>query len=168
MGNLLFRIKILLKVTFIYIVYFPGLVLHEASHALLALVTFSKITKISLFPSIAFSPDGSSYAVTYGYVSTSAKINASYILIGFAPFLLHLIPISIALHFGWYDLQTSTFRWGEFMQIQNIWFLLVLAQIAWAGFPSSQDWKMVFHGLFSISGATFLAIACTPIYRGFM
>lgn len=151
MDNFLFRLKIRVKVFFVYLFYFPGLILHEGSHAVAAILTISKITQINLFPSIHFAPDNSSYQVTYGYVSSIAMYRAAYMVIGLAPFALWAIPFFIGQYFGWIDAGPWVIHWKKLLCFENWWFFLLLSQITWAGFPSSQDWKVFFEGLLSIS-----------------
>lgn len=162
MDSLFFRLRTIFKVFWVYIFYFPGLVLHEGSHALAAFVTFSKITKISLFPTIHFAPDDSAYKVTYGYVRSVASYKAAYMLIGLAPFLLWLIPVWIAIYLGWVSLNPIHITTEKIFQLKNWWFLLLVFQISWAGFPSKQDWNVFFEGLLSISGI--ITIALVTIY----
>lgn len=151
MDNFLFRLKIRAKVFFVYLFYFPGLILHEGSHAVAAILTMSKITQINLFPSIDFAPDNSAYRVTYGYVRSIAMYRAAYMLIGLAPFALWAIPFFIGKHLGWIDSNLWIIHWKELLSFNNWWFFLLLSQIIWAGFPSSQDWRVFFEGLLSIS-----------------
>lgn len=146
------KLRIFLQTTWAYLFYLPGLILHEGSHALMAILTLSRITKIKLFPSITFSKDASSYSVIYGYVQSVAKFKAAYMFIGIAPLLLWIIPVVIAQRSGWVDLVNLHFFPERFFMLKNIWFLYVLAQISWAGYPSSQDWKVFATGLLSISG----------------
>lgn len=165
MDSLIFRVKIILKVIGAYIFYFPGLVLHEGSHALAAIITLSKITKISLFPSIQFAPDDSSYKVTYGYVRSVSNIKAAYMLIGLAPLFLWLIPLYIATNKQWIDLTEMGINFTLMLDIKNWWFFYLLFQITWAGIPSRQDWKVFLEGLLSVSTAI-LAIILYILYFG--
>jgi hypothetical protein len=156
-GNLFYKTRIVAKTLFTYLFYLPGLVLHEASHALAALLTGSKITSIKLFPSIDFAPDKSGYSVTYGYVQSIARFRAAYMIIGVAPFFLWLIPLWTMGAKGWVTLDPLGINISEMFQLGNAWFLALLAQIAWAGSPSSQDWRVFFFGLFSASGFALIA-----------
>lgn len=167
MDSLLFKIKAVIKMLITYVFYFPGLVLHEGSHALAALVTMSKITSIKLLPSISFSPSSNAYTVTYGYVNSIGSYRVAYVLIGLAPIGLWLIPTYIAQQNGWFDYHTLSIHWSQFLRLQNWWFILLIIQITWAGTPSSQDWKVFFHGLFSVSFAvlsTFAYLIYTYFY----
>lgn len=148
---MIYKIKILIKILFIYLFYLPGLILHEGSHVLAALLTFSSIKEIKLFPSVKFENNGA-YTVTYGYVSSAVRFKASFMLIGIAPLFLWLIPISIVLTGGWINIDTMKISWDATLQKDNLPFVYLFLQIFWAGSPSSQDWKVFFEGLFSVSG----------------
>jgi len=161
---MIYKIKILIKILFIYLFYFPGLILHEGSHVLAALITFSSIKEIKLFPSVKFENNGA-YTVTYGYVSSVVRFKASFILIGIAPLLLWLIPAYIALTGGWINIDTMKISWDTTLQKDNLPFVYFFLQIFWAGFPSSQDWKVVAHGLFSVSGAVIIVLASILYYQ---
>ena len=112
MDSMFYRARIAIKVFFTFIFYFPGLVLHEGSHAIVALATLSKITKIKLFPSIEFNKHDSGYTVVYGYVESIAAYRVSNVAIGLAPFLLWLIPIYVMNHNGWINLDTYNINWS--------------------------------------------------------
>lgn len=155
MDSLFFRFKVWVKVLFLYSFYFPGLVLHEGSHAIAAVLTLSRVTWINLFPSVEFAEDDSAYRVTYGYVKSIATYQVAYMFIGLAPFILWLIPYFIVRHLGWVEFGPLTIHWKSILQLENWWFFLILSQIIWSGFPSSQDWKVFFHGLFSVSAGVF-------------
>jgi hypothetical protein len=152
MDRLAYRLKIIVKVFFTYLFYLPGLVLHEGAHALAAIATLSKITDFVLIPRVKFSKDDSSYEVIYGYVNSVGSCRASYMLIGLAPFLLWTIPLLVANYFGWLNISTGEVFWEKMISAENWWFVILFLQIAWAGYPSSQDWKVFFHGLASVSG----------------
>lgn len=145
------KLVITLRVTWIYFFYFPGLVLHEGSHAIASIITMSQILEIKLFPKITFAQDMSSYSTVYGYVRSAVKYNAAFMLIGLAPFFLWLIPIMIAIWLGWINIADREIYWSQILVFKNIWFVYLLIQISWAGYPSSQDWKVFFTGLFSMS-----------------
>jgi len=148
---MIYKAKILIKILFIYLFYLPGLILHEGSHALAALMTLSSIKEIKLFPNIQFEDNGA-YRVTYGYVSSAVRFKASFMLIGIAPLFLWLIPANIVLTEGWISIDTMKIYWDTILRMRNLPFIYLFLQIFWAGFPSSQDWKVFFVGLFSVSG----------------
>lgn len=151
MANFIFRSQVIAKTLFIYVFYLPGLILHEGSHAIAAIITGSKIISIKLIPSIEFAQNDKSYKVVYGYVNSIARLRAAYMVIGLAPFFLWLIPIFIMKSHHWISIEPFGIDFKEMLQFRNVWFFILLVQILWAGNPSSQDWKVFFYGLFSIS-----------------
>lgn len=158
------KLKILSIVFLNYLFFFPGLVLHELTHALMAKITYSRITDISLFPSITFREDG--YSVTYGYVSSQPKIKVMLIFIGLAPLLLWVIPPLflyschiLVLSHGSFALHTN-----EITFLNMSFFAYIMSQVFWAGFPSRQDMKIAFLGLFSFSGIVIVLISSLLIW----
>lgn len=126
----------------------PGVIVHEFSHALAALLTFHKIEKISLFD-----PNG-------GYViHQKTREPLSQVIISFAP----IIGISLCFFLITYFLQPSWLQHLDHINLHTIlenlshtsfhrwqtWLHLYLSvSFATCLAPSRQDFKVAFTGVF--------------------
>lgn len=126
-----------------------GTYLHETAHFLVALLTFSKITSFSYFPSYSFKTRN----FTYGSVGYIPRFKAAKIFIGLAPLLVWLLPYYY-LPDGIILLNESFFgsNWWWFFDASNWWWFVVLLIAYQGGIPSRVDIQNVLDGMFSVSG----------------
>ncbi len=125
----------------------PGIIIHEYSHALFALLTFHKVSKISLFD-----PNG-------GYVlHQKTREPLSQVLISFAP----IIGISLSFYLITYLLQPNwlhqvnlhdpnsflhTLSQTDFTRWQTWLHLYLATSFATCLAPSRQDYKVALSGI---------------------
>lgn len=120
----------------ISILRLPATILHELTHLVMAILTFSSITGFSLIPKIQKN------RVVLGNVSVIPKFRGALILIGLSPLILLIIAFFI------YKYQIII--WNDWITY------LILLYLVIGGIPSTQDLKSVSDGLFSISGIMLL------------
>jgi hypothetical protein len=166
-----------IKVFSQFIFYLAGTFLHEIAHYIVAKLTFSttpneafieeedrsgnKITKkVSGFTIV---PRITKNQVIYGHVLAVPKFKIFYLPIAIAPLVWIVTLYYLLAYFGYLNIDITNggiyidFAYGSFFTFDN-WILVYISlQLLWAGTPSSQDIKMAFSGLFSISS---LAVTC--------
>jgi hypothetical protein len=89
------------------LLFFPGVLLHEASHYLAALLLGVRVGRVSLLPKVLPGPSGKASRLQLGYVETGKADPLRDALIGAAPFLfgtLFVIYVGLSrlnlAHFG--------------------------------------------------------------------
>lgn len=160
-----------IKVFLEFIFYFIGTFLHEAAHYAAAKLTFCEVPdkaiieeedgegnivkrKISGFTIV---PRINKNQIIYGHVIAIPRLNAAYTLVAIAPLiwiaaLFYFLSASNMLFASFEKGYLSIeFNYREFFSFENILTIFISLQLLWAGTLSSQDIKMFFKGVFSLS-----------------
>ena len=175
--------KLYIKVFSQFIFYLIGTFLHESAHWIGAKITFSQTPrsvivdeeddngntykkKISGFTII---PKIKKDRVVYGHVYAIPKYNMFYTIIAAAPLIWFVVLYYLLAYYGFVamdiDKETLLFQldYKSLFQFKNWLIFYISLQLIWAGTLSSQDIKMFFNGVFSISFFLF-AISGFVIY----
>jgi len=160
-----------IKVFSQFIFYLLGTFLHESAHWIGAKITFSQTPrsvivdeeddngntykkKISGFTII---PKIKKDRVVYGHVYAIPKYNMFYTIIAAAPLIWFVVLYYLLAYYGFVamdiDKETLLFQldYKSLFQFKNWLIFYISLQLIWAGTLSSQDIKMFFNGVFSIS-----------------
>jgi len=141
-----FSLYRLLKVVF----YLPGTIAHELLHYIFALLFARDVTRFNVMPNFQ---EG-----TAGSVHYRSRNGASSILISFAPklywvfliyFLSHVSILSLDYEGLSCTLDISHVNWRNPLTLASVY---LITQFIWAGTLSTQDWKNIFQGAFTVSG----------------
>lgn len=132
-----------------YVMFFPAIIAHEASHALAALATGSKITSFSLFPM------KENKSITFASVSVVPRNRLAQIVIALAPLSLWALGSHIMFMYGFlkYANGIIAFDYREMLKVENLHASYAVWQLYAGGFPSVQDARI------AVRAAVFLFLA---------
>lgn len=154
-----------------FIFYFFGTFLHESAHWIAAKLTFS-YTPSSGFvededingntyrkevPGFTIIPKIKKDKVVYGHVLAVPRFKVAFIPIAMAPLVwwvalyYYLEYLEVLYLYVNYETIQIEFNYLSLFRMESILHIYVSLQLFWAGRLSSQDVKMIFVGLFSIS-----------------
>ncbi len=159
------------KVFLKFIFNFPGTLSHEIAHWIGAKLTFSKTP---LFATIEETDsDGKEYnkrvlgfkiipsikedRIVYGHVIAYPIYKMAYIIIAAAPLVWFYVLYLMLNYYGLLNLNIENgsvymeFDFYSFFSFSNLLIIYLSLQLVWAGTLSSQDIKMFFVGVFSLS-----------------
>lgn len=147
------------------LLFFPGVVLHETSHLIAAVILRVKTRRFSVIPRVL--PGGK---IRMGYVETAAVDPLRDALIGAAPLIAGLAVTAAlgAWRLGMLPLAGLAFQgqWGEFMdnlqaipRLQDFWLWFYLAfTVSSTMLPSAADRRAWLPVLLTIAGAVGIAL----------
>ena len=168
--------KLYIKVFGQFIFYLIGTFLHEAAHWIGAKLTLSSTPSRALIEDedangnkiqrevagFTIIPKIKKDSVVYGHVVAMPKFKAAYILIALAP-LIWVVALYYILNyyeFLYILIENGSFytefNFTDFFRVDNLLIIYISLQLIWASTLSTQDIKMFFIGVFSIS---FIVIA---------
>lgn len=135
----------------------PGTIVHEFSHAFVAVLFGNKILKISIFPKVT--RNGNQVQTQFGYVKTASAYKGSTVLSSIAPlFLVPLIVYGLFYYIDTFDIQAV---------YSYLLKLFVLVFILPSAILSRQDLKNFFENLLSINGLIIFASFLFILYYFF-
>lgn len=131
---------------------FLATLMHEIAHALVAILTMSKILSISVTPQIKFM-DGY-ISIVYGSVRAIPRFLGLNVFVALAPFLL-FIPLYYILNTA--DILDMGYKGGSFIFELDVYKFLKLpileeyfiVQLFLGAFPSSTDYRVALRSAFS-------------------
>ncbi len=147
------------------LLFFPGVLLHECSHWIAAVILRVKTRRFSVIPRVL--PGGK---IRMGYVETTATDPLRDALIGAAPLITGLAVTAAvgASRLGLLPLAETAFqgRWGDFLTglraipgVQDFWLWFYLAfTVSSTMLPSAADRKAWLPVLLTVAGAVALAV----------
>jgi len=142
---------------FFALIEFPGTVIHEFSHALVAILFGNKIIKISLFPEVR--RIGNQVQTKFGYVQTRGTYKGSTVLSSIAP--LFLVPLIV--YWLFYYIDKLNLNLPAIISLK----FFILAFILPSAVLSTQDIKNFFENLLSIYGIIIFTVFISLIYYFF-
>ena len=120
-----------LKFIFLALLYFPGTVLHEMSHYVVAKLLFVRTGKVSLLP--RFTENG----IVLGSVEVGKTDFIRHFLIGIAPLLVGVLGLSSCL----YIVLTISLLWWQYVLVGYI-VLTVLNTMTLSKSDLQEAWKI--------------------------
>ncbi len=123
------------------LLFFPGIVLHEASHVLAALVLFVRVGDVSFFPRLEKIDHTEEIRLGYAQIARSDVFRAS--IIGVAPLMLGFLLLGFGSRyiFGvsatWESILTTLLSWWGIIAIYGG---LSISQLMWTSKSDRQDW----------------------------
>jgi len=170
------KIMLYIKVFLEFIFYLLGTFLHESAHWVGAILTLSYVPRKALIEEedengnkykkevagFTIIPKIKKNHIVYGHVLSSPRIKAAFVIISIAPLvwlvaLYYMLYTSGLLYFSVEDGNIYfALDYKSLFSSENLLIIYLSLQLIWAGTLSSQDIKMFFVGVFSIS---FLVIA---------
>lgn len=168
-----------IKVFSQFIFYLIGTFLHESAHWIGAKITFSQTpssvvvdeeddngnTYKKKVPGFTIIPKIKKDRVVYGHVYAIPKYNIFFTIIAAAPLVWFVALYYLLAYFGFVSIDVDNglllfqLDYKDLFQFHNWLIVYISLQLIWAGTLSSQDIKMFFNGVFSISFAVFVLIA---------
>ncbi|MFA6195334.1 MAG: hypothetical protein WC656_01665 [Sulfurimonas sp.] len=165
------KISLYIKVFSQFLFYLIGTFLHEAAHWIAAKLTLSETPAIAVIEEedingnkfkktvsgFTIIPRIKKDYVVYGHVFSIPRINASLVLISAAPLVWFIALYYLLLNCGFIFITIENgkiflnFNYKEFFTPQNLLIIYISLQLIWAGTLSSQDIKMFFKGVLSVS-----------------
>ena len=118
-----------LVVYLLWIIYFPGIFLHEAAHLVSAIALLLRVDSIYLLPSIKTEDDGKK-SIKFGYVTYYRADPVRGLLVGIAPFILGTIVLVVLF---------NAISFPNEKILNNIFFIYTSFVISSTMFSSKQD-----------------------------
>ncbi|MCR4329870.1 MAG: hypothetical protein NUV65_04990 [Candidatus Roizmanbacteria bacterium] len=139
------------------LLFLPGIILHEASHVLAALILFVRIGDVSFFPRLEKIDHTEEIRLGYAQIAKSDVFRAS--LIGAAPLLLGFLLLGFGNSFlfggsaSWESILHTILSWKGIVAIYGG---LSISQLMWTSKSDRQDWFIALALLFGIGACLYL------------